>query len=59
MPQPSRLRSITIFAVLVVASISGAAFAQLTAPEPMPESIGQPDTQLDITPADPLAFGDE
>ena len=55
--QPSRIRSITIFGVLVLASISGAAFAQFTAADPMPDSFSQPDT-VQVNP-DPLAFGDE
>lgn len=63
--QPSRIRSFTIFTVLVVASISGAAVAQLTA-DPVPVSIGQPDTVIGTeTPVDasadipaPLAFED-
>ncbi|NNF55164.1 MAG: hypothetical protein HKN03_12070 [Acidimicrobiales bacterium] len=63
--QPSRIRSFTILTVLVVASISGAAVAQLTA-DPVPLSIGQPDTVIGTeTPADaspgtpaPLAFND-
>ena len=63
--QPSRIRSFTIVTVLVTASISGAAVAQLTA-DPVPLSIGQPDTALVAeTPADgsaltpaPLAFGE-
>ena len=55
--QPSRIRSITIFGVLVLASVSGAAFAQITAADPIPDTLGQPDT-ADISPS-PLAFGQD
>jgi hypothetical protein len=59
-PQPSRIRPITVFAVLVLSSISGAAFAQVSPSEPIPDSIGQPDTAVleseAIGTSDPLAF---
>lgn len=59
-PQPSRIRSIIIFAVLVFSSISGAAVAQFTPTGSVPDSIGQPDTGLveteDSETPDPLAF---
>ncbi len=65
--QPSRIRSIIIFAVLVTASISGAVVAQFTEPA-MPVSIGQPDVATantagaqsvtDDNAPDPLAFGE-
>lgn len=34
----------TIFVVLIMASVSGAVAAQFTAAEPMPDGLGQPDT---------------
>lgn len=52
---PSRIRSITIFVILAIASVSGAVVAQFTASEPLPHSIGQPDAGP--TAVDPLAFG--
>lgn len=52
---PSRIRSITIFVILVVASVSGAVVAQFTASDPLPHSIGQP--AAGPTGVDPLAFG--
>lgn len=52
---PSRIRSITIFVILVVASVSGAVVAQFTASDPVPQSIGQP--AAGPTGVDPLAFG--
>ena len=65
-PQPSRIGSITIFAVLVLASLSGAAVAQFTAGEAVPDSIGQPDNPgltVVVDPPtsapDPIAFTGE
>lgn len=61
--QPSRIRSITIFAVLVLSSISGAALAQLSRSDAIPDSIGQPDTGVleteTVWTPDPLAFSSE
>ncbi|MFW2381400.1 MAG: hypothetical protein ACN4GZ_06530 [Acidimicrobiales bacterium] len=62
-PQPSKVRSIVIFAVLVISSVSGAAVAQISAPNSVPDSIGQPDTEvleIEVEPVpDPLAFREE
>jgi len=62
-PGPSKIRSIVIFAVLVISSVSGAAVAQVSATDTVPDSIGQPDTEVveieaEPTP-DPLAFQGE
>jgi hypothetical protein len=58
--QSSRIRSVTIFAVLVMSSISGAAVAHLAGSDSVPDSIGQPDTWLLETPTidspDSMAF---
>jgi hypothetical protein len=42
----TRIWAITVFTILVMSSISGAAFAQLTRPNSVPDSIGQFDTEL-------------
>ncbi|NNE95095.1 MAG: hypothetical protein HKN24_03625 [Acidimicrobiales bacterium] len=62
-PQASRIGSITILAVLVLASLSGAVFAQFTGGEAVPDSIGQPDdpaltavVDTATTVPDPIAF---